>query len=71
MSDGGVIRCEKCGAAARGMRTLDYCAECHAALCDSCMANGHCGNVPATSGMERDYGDDAEPGPVPPSKRKR
>jgi hypothetical protein len=71
MTDDGVRRCEKCGATAKGFGLLDYCAECSAALCDDCMARGHCGKVPAESGTERDYGDDAPERPLPPSKRAR
>lgn len=51
-------RCEGCGAQAAGAYgLLDYCAVCGADLCDTCMAKGHCGHVPAISGSEDDDGD--------------
>lgn len=52
--------CERCGAAPRGWHLLDYCAVCSQNLCDHCMAEGCCGNVPAESGMEADYPDEVE-----------
>ena len=57
--------CEKCGSKgsrikegpfAGSYESLDYCAECSKDLCDSCMAKGCCGKVPAESGMEADNG---------------
>ncbi len=57
--------CERCGAqspAARGnsYKLHDYCAVCGANLCTECMAKGHCGNVPALSGMADDDSDDSD-----------
>lgn len=46
--------CERCGAKPTGFRLLDYCAECSRDLCDECMEEGCCGNVPAISGNEDD-----------------
>jgi hypothetical protein len=31
-------------------KMLDYCGKCGRNLCASCMAEGHCGEVPAMSG---------------------
>jgi len=51
-------KCERCGATPEGeYGLLDYCAVCSKNLCDKCMANGHCGNVPAKSGMDDDCND--------------
>ena len=50
--------CERCGAHPKGYDLLDYCAKCSRNLCDRCMIEGCCGNVPATSGTKQDYGDD-------------
>lgn len=48
-------RCERCGATspspdAGPYELFDYCAVCSRDLCDRCMADGCCGNVPALSG---------------------
>lgn len=51
--------CERCGTPPTGTyELLDYCAKCSKNLCNGCMANGCCGNVPAKSGTEDDF---AEP----------
>ena len=50
-------KCERCGAYPKGMRLLDYCAVCSTDLCDNCMLEGCCGNVPAISGSQEDNGD--------------
>lgn len=47
-------KCERCGIAPQGDGLHDYCSVCSKNLCDECMAKGHCGNVPAKSGMEAD-----------------
>jgi hypothetical protein len=56
--------CESCGKSAVGYDLFDYCAECGKNLCPECMAKGHCGEVPAISGMdandENDDDDDDE-----------
>jgi len=49
--------CEGCGkespvVSGNSYELLDYCAKCGANLCDNCMAKGHCGQVPALSGMD-------------------
>jgi hypothetical protein len=54
------MKCEQCHAKTQGYDLHDYCAVCSKNLCDSCMANGCCGNVPARSGMDED---DGEPEP--------
>lgn len=45
--------CEGCGARpnASSYELFDYCAICSKSLCPACMDKGHCGNVPAVSGM--------------------
>lgn len=58
-------RCELCGARsprpkASSYALFDYCAECGANLCDTCMAKGHCGHVPALSGQADNYLEDDE-----------
>lgn len=51
--------CERCGAAPPGEFGLhDYCAECSADLCATCMAEGCCDHVPARSGLAEDFPDD-------------
>ena len=45
------MNCEKCGKATKGYELHDYCAVCSRNLCADCMAKGHCGNIPALSGM--------------------
>lgn len=51
-------KCERCRATPRGeYELLDYCAVCSKDLCDECMAKGCCGNVPARSGTEEDFGE--------------
>lgn len=61
------IRCERCGASAPPLTTgpfagtpdtLDYCAECGKNLCDRCMQEGCCDDVPARSGLFEDGGDE-------------
>ncbi len=54
-------KCERCGATTEPgtFDLMDYCAVCSKNLCPECMAKGCCGNVPAKSGNEADYGDDA------------
>lgn len=52
-------KCERCEVLAEGYELLDYCVVCSKNLCDKCMQEGCCGEVPAISGMEADYpGDD-------------
>lgn len=62
-------RCERCGASTPGFTKdadgkeierdlFDYCAVCQLNLCEKCMAEGCCGNVPAKSGELADYGDE-------------
>ena len=51
--------CEKCGrpspsASGANYDLHDYCAECGTTLCKKCMVEGHCGFVPAKSGLETD-----------------
>lgn len=48
--------CERCPATISGdnYQLFDYCVECSKNLCNDCMGNGCCGNVPALSGMEAD-----------------
>jgi hypothetical protein len=50
-------QCERCGkrpvpVGEMDLGLLDYCAVCSKDLCDECMAEGCCGNVPALSGTE-------------------
>ncbi len=54
------MKCEKCGAVAKGYSLHDYCAVCSKNLCDDCMAKGHCGSVPAKSGNADDDVPDEE-----------
>lgn len=49
------MKCERCGKSASGYALFDYCAECSKNLCPDCMERGHCGHVPAKSGMNADY----------------
>jgi hypothetical protein len=59
------MKCERCGAESDDLH--DYCAVCSKNLCDPCMEHGHCGHIPALSGMGEDCpGDEADP-PRPPS----
>lgn len=49
--------CERCRRSTTGLRLHDYCRKCSKNLCDSCMAHGCCGTVPALSGMDEDDGE--------------
>jgi transcriptional regulator with XRE-family HTH domain len=51
---GDVMQCERCQAGTAGYSLHDYCAACSVNLCDTCMAKGCCGDVPAKSGLEAD-----------------
>ena len=63
-------KCERCGGVDKwtddaGKEHVsdftDFCAVCSKDLCAKCMAKGCCGNVPAKSGSNEEYGDeDAE-----------
>ncbi len=46
------MECERCGARSDGYQLHDYCSECGKNLCEDCMEQGCCGNVPAISGMK-------------------
>ncbi len=49
------MKCERCGSEPQGEYGIhEYCAVCSKNLCDSCMAKGCCGKVPAISGTEDD-----------------
>lgn len=50
-------KCERCGEPLKFLGH-DYCAVCAKILCGKCMTEGHCGNVPALSGLQADYGAD-------------
>lgn len=52
-------QCERCGykVPADSYVLLDYCGACSTNLCDSCMTKGCCGNVPARSGEQEDFGE--------------
>lgn len=64
-------KCERCGTRVPGYKLtdesddgidgpkefFDYCALCSRDLCDECMAEGCCGNIPAKSGAKADFGD--------------
>lgn len=52
--------CERCTYKPVGFELLDYCAVCSKDLCVACMAQGCCGNVPALSGTEEEFGDGEE-----------
>lgn len=52
---GHVLRCGSCQYDAKEMEMLDYCAACLTDLCGDCMVKGHCGNVPARSGLRLSY----------------
>ncbi len=54
------MKCERCGAGAKGYGLLDYCAKCSKNLCDDCMKKGCCGIVPAQSGMGDDCGEETQ-----------
>lgn len=54
------MKCERCGRSPKGYELFDYCAECSRNLCGDCMAQGCCGNVPATSGQSADHGEPTE-----------
>jgi hypothetical protein len=47
--------CERCGAtehtSSDDYGLMDYCGQCGTNLCQSCMAQGCCGHMPAKSGM--------------------
>ncbi len=52
--------CERCKRkiAAGSYDLHDYCAVCEKNLCESCMGEGCCGDVPAQSGMRQDNDND-------------
>jgi hypothetical protein len=48
--------CERCGAkVTEPFALFDYCALCDKNLCDDCMQEGCCDEVPALSGIEADW----------------
>lgn len=54
-------RCERCNRQHHNPLGLwDYCASCYKNLCDRCMDQGCCGNVPAESGQDQDCVDSLE-----------
>lgn len=46
--------CERCGESPSGFDLLDYCGVCFKDLCDECMDEGCCNNIPAISGTQQD-----------------
>jgi hypothetical protein len=58
------MKCERCNKPTppNSFELHDYCAVCSKNLCESCMAEGCCGNVPAKSGQADDHGGDEEEG---------
>ncbi len=50
-------KCERCGKRIEILEH-DYCEVCSKNLCDECMAEGCCGNIPAKSGLLRDYAEE-------------
>lgn len=62
---GDFYRCERCDTKKQPMQVFfDYCALCGKNLCDRCMAKGCCKRIPAVSGMQTDYGEDAQEEPA-------
>ena len=45
------LECTRCGALSPERDFWDFCRLCSTNLCDSCMADGCCGHVPAQSGF--------------------
>jgi hypothetical protein len=43
---------------------MDYCAICGKDLCDKCMQQGCCAQIPALSGTEEDNAEDEDDAPT-------
>jgi hypothetical protein len=58
--------CERCRAKlpVESYALMDYCAICGKNLCDKCMQQGCCGQIPARSGSNEDYGEDKHAAPA-------
>lgn len=56
--------CERCGrkppVVGDSFELNDYCGLCMKTLCAACMKKGCCGEIPAISGTELDFGGDDE-----------
>jgi hypothetical protein len=58
--------CERCRAElpAESYELMDYCTICGKNLCDKCMQQGCCAQIPALSGTEEDNAEDEDDAPT-------